>query len=92
MGALPTPWSEDFGTIYVQALLGDVQKARAQSPNAAVGWRPTLEAAARALPAGCFGQVLEQWTADEAREADWYFGRFVEILQIRKRIYEEIKL
>ena len=92
MEGLPRPWSRAFAERYLETLDAEVKRTASQMYSQSTGWRATLEAAAHALPPELLPRAVEQWSNPESHRGDWQLGRFVETLQTRNRIYQEIPL
>jgi hypothetical protein len=90
LAELPRPWRREFTTTMLNIVRDDAA-ASTERRNAWSGW---LGMIAVAVPPGLLDAALTSWPefSDEPADRHWHraFTQFVEILQMRKRIYEEI--
>jgi hypothetical protein len=100
LSALPTPWSKEFGDVYLAALRNYLGKIAVEVQNS-YRWLTSVTIAATALPPACFAATLEKWILPESSNAHtrWHIQRwheqintFTEALRIRQRLIEEIAL
>lgn len=83
--ALPQPWDVAFGNIYLDAAHRD---SNATTWNK---WHQTFGHAATSLPPACFERALRLFTPADDQPASWYVKPFLDIIQLRQRLYQEIR-
>ncbi len=98
LSALPTPWSKEFGDVYLAELRNYLGKIAVEVQNS-YRWLTSVTIATTALPPACFAAALEKWTLPESSNAHtrWHIQRwheqintFTEALRIHQRLIEEI--
>jgi len=98
LSVLPTPWSEEFGDIYLAELQNYLGKIAGEA-QISYPWLTSVTIATTALPPACFAAALETWILPESSKANtrWHVQRwheqintFTEALRIRQRLIEEI--
>ncbi len=98
LSALPTPWSKEFGDVYLAELRNYLGKIAVEVQNS-YRWLTSVTIATTALPPACFAAALEKWTLPESSNAHtrWHIQRwheqintFTEALRIRQRLIKEI--
>jgi len=96
--ALATPWSKEFGDVYLAELRNYLDKIADEVQNS-YRWLTSVTIATTALPPACFAAALEKWILPESSNAHtrWHIQRwheqistFTEALRIRQRLIEEI--
>jgi hypothetical protein len=91
LAELARPWRREFTTTMLDIIRDDAAAASADQRNAWSGW---LGIVALAVPPELLDAALAPWPdfSDEPAERHWHraFTQFVETLQTRKKIYEEI--
>ena len=80
--ALPTPWDVAFGNAYLDA---------AHKHQHEYVFQATLDIAAHALPPACFEHALRLFTPTDNHEPLWYVRSFLQTLEIRSRLHQEIR-
>jgi hypothetical protein len=99
LSELPRPWSDAFGHTFLRLLRThclsseiDVQKFNPYNDP----WFSNLSSTALALPASCLGEASQPWEFP-IEESNWQINyarqmlqNFVEVIQMRQKIYEEI--
>ncbi len=98
LSALPTPWSKEFGDVYLAELRNYLGKIAVEVQNS-YRWLTSVTIATTALPPACFAAALETWILPESSNTHtrWHIQRwheqintFTEALRIRQRLIEEI--
>lgn len=84
--ALPQPWDAAFGNAYL-----DAAYQKSSNANTWNTWHQTFAHAATALPPVCFERALRLFTPSDDQPASWYVRPFLDTIQIRQRLYQEIR-
>ncbi|MEO6889838.1 MAG: DUF5691 domain-containing protein [Ktedonobacteraceae bacterium] len=100
LAALPRPWSEELGKVYLTTLQLHINLLLRHTKSSDYQpWMTSLTIAATALPRTCFDAVVEPgaWTLPETEMNRWekdYWAqelqKFTETIQFRQRLMEEI--
>jgi hypothetical protein len=80
--ALPAPWDVAFGNAYLDA---------AHKRQHEYAFQATLDTAGHALPPACFEHAMHLFTPADNQEPLWYIRSFLQTLEIRRRLHQEIR-
>ncbi len=80
--ALPTPWDITFANAYLDA---------AHKRQHEYAFQATLDMAARALPTACFEHAFRLFSPAGDHEPLWYIREFLQTLEIRRHLHQEIR-
>ncbi|MGH2494577.1 MAG: DUF5691 domain-containing protein [Ktedonobacteraceae bacterium] len=97
LAGVPTPWSNEFGDVYLQTLRQHIASLELNKKNYypySDSWFNSLETAATRLPSSCFEAVLTVWPLPEGdswQHEQWreQLQEFTNTLRIRQRLLEE---
>ena len=99
LAEVPTPWSNEFGDVYLQTLHQHIASLELNKKNYypySDSWFNSLETAATRLPSSCFEATLAAWPLPEGdgwQHEQWreQLQEFTKTLRIRQRLLEEFK-